>query len=165
MPLKKLVRSKQSALYGFQQTTLSDDALGRLACNSWEEVRAENAAASFDVVIIGAGLCGAYCAEKLYRRDTSKKLRILLVEAGAFLLPTHIQNLPRVQQTNEFGKLVWRVPWTGNPEFMKGCIGLAYCVGGRSLFWAGWSPELTENDLALWPQNVRNFLMSPRGYA
>ena len=48
-----------------------------------------------DVVAIGAGMFGAYCAEKLYRSGASSALRILVLEAGGFLLQSHIQNLPQ----------------------------------------------------------------------
>ena len=37
---------------------------------------------------------GGYCAEKLFRRDTSNKLKILVLEAGPLFLPTHVNNLP-----------------------------------------------------------------------
>ena len=43
------------------------------------------------------------------------------------------------------------------------------CVGGKSLFWGGWTPPLSnddeQDDLAQWPQEVRDFLLSPEGYA
>ena len=42
--------------------------------------------------------------------------------------------------------------------------GLAYCIGGRSLLWGGWAPELTPNDLKNWPDDVSKFLTSPEGY-
>lgn len=37
-----------------------------------------------------------------------------------------------------------------------GFTGLAYCVGGRSLFWGGWSPRLldSETPAGVWPQAV-----------
>ncbi len=35
--------------------------------------------------------------------------------------------------------------------------GLAYCLGGRSLFWGGWSPELIDSELSDWPpETVRD---------
>jgi hypothetical protein len=33
--------------------------------------------------------------------------------------------------------------------------GLAYCVGGRSLYWGGWAPRLTAADLTLLPVGWR----------
>jgi hypothetical protein len=39
---------------------------------------------------------GGYIADKLYRHGENVGLRILIVEAGSFLVPTHVQNLPRL---------------------------------------------------------------------
>ena len=142
-----------------QSTTFSIDAIGSRICSSWDTV----AAYRFDIVIVGAGMFGAYCAEKLFRRDTSNKLRILVLDAGAFFLPTHVNNLPLGGMPDD---VVWARPWTGEPPFVtdKNKKALAFCVGGRSLFWAGWAPELMPVDLKEWPEDVRNFLNSPEGY-
>jgi len=43
-----------------------------------------------------------------------------------------------------------------------GFPGLAYCLGGRSLYWGGWSPRLTDADLANWPPEIVRFLKGPR---
>ena len=50
-----------------QGTAFSDDVLGRYVCNDWGEVKASLADGGFpyDAVVIGAGMLGAYCAEKL----------------------------------------------------------------------------------------------------
>src|ERR1043166_2362386 len=131
--------------------------------------------APFDVVIIGAGMCGAYCAEKLYRHDElyrpekdKRRLRFLVIEEGPFLFPTHVQNLPKVPASRGTYDLVWRTPWTGNEAFIgtkkDDFRGQAFCVGGRSLFWAGWAPRLTRGDLAKWPKPARDLLLNG-GYA
>ena len=59
--------------------------------------------------------------------------------------------------------LVWGHPWHSNQAFP----GLAYCVGGRSLFWGGWSPRQTPADLgarpseqAAWPADVAADLLA-----
>ena len=117
---------------------------------------------------------GAYCAEKLYRLGADSGLRVLVLDAGAMLLPVHIQNLPqrlggslggpRYNRTREDGtgghNIVWGLPWISNEP----SPGLAYCLGGRSLFWGGWSPRLTETDLEQWPAEVREYLTKPGGY-
>jgi GMC oxidoreductase len=139
------------------------DALGHYICSSWDDVDKANGNRPFDVVIIGAGMFGAYCAEKLFRRDSSDDLRILVLDAGPFFLPTHKENLP----VSNIPQSVWvstPPPWRGNPAYMDNNGGLAYCIGGRSLFWAGWAPELTSKDLEKWPAAVRDFLDSDNGY-
>ena len=67
---------------------------------------------SFDAIVIGAGMFGGYFAEKLYRLGAGNALRILVLDAGAFLFPTHIQNLPQQLGGKIFGtaSLVVRMP-------------------------------------------------------
>ncbi|MDR6476191.1 hypothetical protein J2778_003691 [Paraburkholderia graminis] len=177
MPLKELVTGPNPARDDIQQTAFSYDVLGRYLCNNWQEVAAAQAPGGypFDAVVIGAGMFGGYFAEKLFRFGAASALRVLVLDAGAVLLPSHIQNLPE-QLGGKVGgpnylrtrddasgaqNVVWGMPWISNEPFP----GLAYCVGGRSLFWGGWSPALTDADLGSWPADVATYLRSPRGYA
>lgn len=176
MPLPELIPGSSAARDDVQQTAFSYDVLGRYVCNNWQEVVAAQGPGGypFDVVVIGAGMYGAYCAEKLYRAGNSSALRILVLDAGAFLLPSHIQNLPQ-QLGGKVGgssslrtrddatgtqNVIWGMPWISNERFP----GLAYCIGGRSLFWGGWSPALTDADLANWPNDLVTYLKSAGGY-
>lgn len=65
-----------------QRTTLSLDLLGRYVCSTWDEA-INNGGQPFDVVIIGAGMFGGYCADHLFR---STNLRVLVLDAGPFLM-------------------------------------------------------------------------------
>ncbi len=172
MPLPKLIPSQQPADFDVQNTSLSYDVLGRYVCNTWEEITTAqaNGAYPFDAVVIGGGMFGGYIAEKLYRRGGALAMRILVLEAGAFLLPSHIQNLPQrlggsvggspLRQRDDGTKnVIWGMPWISN----EGFPGLAYCIGGRSLFWGGWSPRLTAEDLANWPGDVLTYLHGTTG--
>ncbi len=173
MPLTRLAPTQVPSDFDVQETAFSHDVLGRYICNTWEEVKAsqDNGGYPFDAVIIGAGMFGGYCAEKLYRLGAPLALRILIVEAGAYLFPSHIQNLPQrlggkiggvdALRTRDNGtqNVIWGMPWISN----EGFPGLAYCVGGRSLFWGGWSPRLTPDDLANWPNEIRTYLTVPSG--
>lgn len=161
MVLPKLVPSGETV--DVQSTTFSIDALGRFICNTWEEVTT-NGGPPFDVIVIGAGMYGAYCATKIYRLSEAK--RVLVLEAGSFLVSEHVQNLARIGldvpgaifPSDDPGiarNLVWGIPWRGNTA----CPGLAYCVGGKSIYWGGWSPRLTPEDLQLWPQNAAQYLL------
>ncbi len=127
-----------NALVNVQQTAFSHDVLGRWVCSTWPEV-SNNGGDPFDV-------------------------------------PTHVQNLPRLglsgpreqvvaanAQDPGAQNLVWGHPWHSNQAFP----GLAYCVGGRSLFWGGWSPRLTSADLgprpsdqAAWPADAAAYLLA-----
>src|SRR5258707_6212670 len=97
MPVKELVRGYNSARDDVQQTDFGYDVIPRYICGNWQEIAAAQGpgAYPFDVVVIGAGMFGGYCAEKLYRLGGGAALRILLPDAGAVLLPSHIPNLPQ----------------------------------------------------------------------
>lgn len=158
--LNRLVESQQQVT--IQQTRFSEDVVGRYVCNTWDEA-VNNGGPPFDVVVLGSGMYGAYCAEKIYREGESAGLRVLVLEAGSFLVSEHVQNLARIGLdaagpiTADPGtprNVVWGLPWRSQTAFP----GLAYCIGGRSLFWGGWSPRLTDADLAQWPSDLQTYL-------
>jgi GMC oxidoreductase len=160
MALPKLVPAAQQVQV--QDTTFSTDALGRYTCSTWQEATG-NGGPPFSAVVIGAGMYGAYFATKIYRRHPGK--RVLLLDAGRFLVAEHVQNLGRIGldvpgpiwPANDPGvarALVWGLPWRGNVEFP----GLAYCSGGKSLYWGGWCPRLTATDLQQWPASTAQYL-------
>jgi choline dehydrogenase-like flavoprotein len=166
MPLGRLIDSNQpiQPAPDVQRTTMSLDVLGRFACNTWDEA-VNNNGSPFDAVIIGAGMFGGYCADKIARWAGDRPLRVLVLEAGPFLVPTHVQNLPRsglnvpspAYPSSDNGnprELVWGTPWRSNVEF----VGQAYCVGGKSLYWGGWCPRLEPDDLTAWPIPVSQYL-------
>jgi choline dehydrogenase-like flavoprotein len=106
---------------------------------------------------------GAYCAAKLYRLAPTK--RVLVLDAGPFLVSEHVQNLARIglnvpapippaSDPGVARELVWGLAWRGNVDFP----GLAYCPGGKSLYWGGWCPRLTGPDLQGWPQATAQYL-------
>src|SRR5215467_6912423 len=131
-----------------QQTSLSLDVMGRFVCNTWDEA-VNNGGKPFDAVVIGAGMFGGYCAEKIFRIGSPKRRRVLVLEAGPFLVSGHVQNIPHIglnvpppmtpsQDNGAPRELVWGMPWRSNVDF----VGQAYCVGGKSLYWGGWCPRL-----------------------
>ena len=144
-----------------QESAFSIDVLGRYICNTYDEA-INNGGFPFDAIVIGAGMYGSYVAEKIYRQGQGN-LRVLLLEAGSFLVSEHVQNLSRIG-LNAAGPItsdpgtprerVWGLPWRSNVGFP----GLAYCVGGRSLYWGGWSPRLTDADLKNWPTELQTYL-------
>src|SRR5437870_12749994 len=88
--INRLLETTQPA--DVQETTFSIDVLGRYVCSTWDEA-VNNGGVTFDAVVIGAGMFGAYCAEKIYR---GSNLRVLVLDAGSFLVSEHVQNLARV---------------------------------------------------------------------
>ena len=105
----------------------------------------------FDFIIIGGGTFGSAVAEHLWFRSTGRAERILVLEAGPFLLAEHMQNLPSIN----LGREVWGLAWNAAPILGYAASGLAYCVGGRSIWWGGWSPRLLDSETGTaWPQAV-----------
>src|SRR3954453_1623369 len=145
-----------------EQTAFSRDVLGRYVCNGPDEAIAstQDGATPFDAVVVGAGSFGGAFAQHLLYSDKSKRHRILVLEAGSFVFPEHVQNLPSLGigapppaegdpgPRNE----VWGIPWLSNVS--GGFPGLAYCVGGRSVFWGGWAPRPLDAELTRWPDVV-----------
>jgi choline dehydrogenase-like flavoprotein len=166
MPLNRLADTGQPIQPppDVQRTTMSLDVLGRFVCSTWEEA-INNGGPPFDAVIVGGGMFGGYCADKIARSSGNRPLRVLVLEAGPFLVPTHVQNLPRAgldvpepilpaADNGVARDLVWGIPWRSNVEF----VGQAYCVGGKSLYWGGWCPRLQADDLTSWPPSVTQYL-------
>lgn len=149
-----------------QDTEFLVDVLGRYVCSTWDDAT-NNGGVAFDAIVIGAGMFGAYCAEKIYRHGPN--LRVLVLDAGPLLVTEHVQNLSRigldaggpvtvVKNSDDPGtrNRVWGSPWRSQVAFP----GLAYCSGGRSLYWGGWSPRLTDVDLQRWPADIARYLQS-----
>jgi choline dehydrogenase-like flavoprotein len=100
--------------------------------------------------------------------------RILVLEGGPFTIPEHVQDLPSfglanpgvqtpfppgsalpatrqelIAQGNDQKAIfeVWGVPWNSTERFG----GLAYTLGGRSLYFGGWSPRYLDTEMPTTP--------------
>lgn len=162
-----------------QYTDFSKDVLGRYICNGLDEALASTAgpgARPFDIIIVGGGSFGGALAQHLLYRDSFRNHRVLVLDAGPQVLTEHVQNIPALglsapgPVTTDPGvprAEVWGLPWRSDVPI--GFPGLAYCLGGRSIFWGGWSPELlaAETPAGVWPQDVLDELRgnSPLPYA
>lgn len=146
-------------------TAFTRDVIGRYVCNGLDEAVASTTgdpdARPFDLIVIGGGSFGAVLAARLARRDVTAAHRILVLEAGPYTYPEHVQNLPPGLESPE----VWGVPWNSDsPQSRNQTFpGLAYCLGGRSVFWGGWSPYFIDSELPSppWPPTVVNDLTQP----
>lgn len=166
-------------------TPVSRDVVGRFVCNTFDEARSTwEKGPGFDAIVIGGGTFGAALAANLYFRSepflhggpfAPRNYRVLVLEAGPFTLPEHVQNVPMLMlfaadptsiqdlepDPARRGAIparreVWGLPWHSNERFP----GLAYCVGGRSLYWGGWSPQFLDSEMPTeasenpWPLSV-----------
>jgi hypothetical protein len=164
-----------------ENTDFSRDVLGRYICNGLDEALAStnNAARpdarEFDIIILGGGTFGSTVAQELFTNDLTHNHRILVLEGGSFVIPEHVQNMPTLGLFNDGAVLengqpktitnlrdigqdtvarkeVWGLAWHSPIGFP----GLAYCLGGRSLYWGGWSPRLLDAEMpgSHWPATV-----------
>src|SRR5215469_9825206 len=100
--------------------------------------------------------------------------RILVLEGGPITLPEHVQDIASLGLANPGAPTpvppgstlpatrqelialgndkqpffeVWGLPWNSTERFG----GLAYCVGGRSLYFGGWSPRYLDTEMHTTP--------------
>lgn len=159
-----------------QYTDFSRDVLGRYICNGLDEALQSTEGAGgrpFDIIIVGGGSFAGALAQHIVYSDRFHNHRVLVLEAGPFVLPEHVQNIatlgltqppPTMTDPGKPRNEVWGLPWRSSVP--RGFPGLAYCVGGRSLFWGGWSPRLlpAETPADRWPASVLRDLNRSRGY-
>ena len=159
-----------------ERTTFTRDVQGRYLCNTFEEAEAWRSAGGkpFDIIVVGGGTFGSAIAEHIWfrQRQAGRGLRTLVVDAGLFTVPEHVQNTgvlgfadpatpflldENLPQAEQLRNEVWGVPWKSSIPFK----GLAYTLGGRSLYWGGWSPRLLDEEVTTWPAMTISALEKP----
>src|ERR1700720_3877624 len=105
-------RSRTAMAIPTPQTIFTRDILGNSVCNTLGEAQASG---PFDVIVIGGGTFGLALAQDLFFRskrfdqgpggvpqDVLKPFnyRILVLEAGPFTLPEHVQDIPNLGLSN-----------------------------------------------------------------
>lgn len=120
----------------------------------------------FDVIVIGSGIGGGIVADQL----SDQGLDVLVLEAGGYLFPAHVANLPRRHRIGQFDKHVWNLfeefkvqnYVNDGTTFYDG--GQAFNLGGRSLFWGGLIPRMAWWELDLWPRESIRWYLEDGGY-
>lgn len=112
----------------------------------------------YDVIVVGSGIGGGILADQL----SDFGLDVLVLEAGSYLFPTHVGNLPRQHVLQaQVDKNIWHL-WDEfkitnyvNAPGSKYGGGQGFNLGGRSLFWGAFMPRMTWWELDSWPTQVR----------
>lgn len=113
----------------------------------------------FDIIIIGSGIGGGILADELADRVAGYR-RILVLEAGSYLYPTHVYNICRFANADVAGEFGCGTFWQGSGEGSAFFIGARPQLnfGGRSIFWSGLIPAIQEWELGFFPPPVRTAL-------
>jgi choline dehydrogenase-like flavoprotein len=119
----------------------------------------------FDIVIVGSGVGGGVLADDLVE-GLSDRCRILLLEAGSFLYPTHVYNVCRFRNTDvahEFRCRTFSQQGHSGEDELFVADEPQLNFGGRSIFWSGLIPTPQAWELDFFPPRVRNDLvLDPR---
>ncbi len=111
----------------------------------------------FDFIIIGSGMGGGILADDLADRLGQHK-RILLLDAGSFIYPTHVYNISRIPNftvARHFGVVNF---WQTETQYNKIGEEPQMAFGGRSVFWSGLIPQVQDWELEFFPPQVKQDL-------
>jgi len=113
----------------------------------------------FDIVIVGSGMGGGILADDLADRfGSGSAKRILVLEAGSYLFPTHVYNTSRLPNAAVAGKYevttFTQAGGASSQHYIHARPQLNF--GGRSIFWSGLIPSIQPWELEFFPQNVRD---------
>jgi hypothetical protein len=120
----------------------------------------------FDAIVIGSGFSGGVLADQL----SDLGLEVLVLEAGSYLFPSHVANLPRQHKVGQFDKHVWGLfdefkVINYNNTFGSQFDGAqAFNLGGRSIFWGGLIPRMASWEMDFWPQQSIKWYLEDAGY-
>lgn len=113
----------------------------------------------FDIVIVGSGIGGGVLADDLADRLGRQK-RILLLEAGSFIYPTHVYNVCRFPNSSLAKHFACDTFVQAGGSGAQNYIGEKPQLnfGGRSIFWSGLIPAVQAWELDYFPPQVRQDL-------
>lgn len=113
----------------------------------------------FDIIVVGSGMGGGVLADDLANRLGSQK-RILVLEAGSYLFPTHVFNLcrfPNDAVARGFAcKTFGQSGGDNDQNYIHERPQLNF--GGRSIFWSGLIPTIQPWELEFFPPRVQQDL-------
>lgn len=102
----------------------------------------------YDYIVVGGGGTAAAFIEALLGRAPST--RILVLEQGPFLLPSHVQNLGLAYQPLMGSAAA--TPWRSDGDLS--IVAQVPYLGGRTLMWSGSCPQPSTAQLSNWPREI-----------
>ncbi|MGK7393331.1 MAG: GMC oxidoreductase [Candidatus Cyclobacteriaceae bacterium M3_2C_046] len=115
----------------------------------------------FDFIIIGSGMGGGLLADDLADRLGQHK-RILVLEAGSYLFPTHVFNICRFPNASVAARYkvasFYQHGHGGSQNYIHEQPQMN--LGGRSIFWSGLIPAIQPWELEFFPDQVKHDLDS-----
>ncbi|MCG8314121.1 MAG: GMC oxidoreductase [Pseudomonadales bacterium] len=114
----------------------------------------------FDIIIIGSGMGGGILADDLADRVGNSQ-RILVLEAGSYLFPTHVYNISRFDNGGVARSFACQSFYQDGGFTAERYIHEQpqLNLGGRSIFWSGLIPTIQPWELQFFPASVRAALM------
>jgi hypothetical protein len=146
-------------IHGYENLRVAEDAQQQnLLCASYSEDT------EWDVIIIGSGMGGGTLADAL-TDVPGKQIKVLVLDAGSFDYPTHLDNLPvsGFGRPGAIGSEHEVRHYHNESSATQFGLGVQMNLGGRSIFWSGIIPRMRGWELANWPQSVGTYLTS-KGY-
>lgn len=109
----------------------------------------------FDIIIVGSGIGGGVLADDLGER--LGHMRILVIEAGSFIYPTHVYNMCRFSNGSLAKHFACDTFFQSGDSGSQNYIGEKpqMNLGGRSIFWSGLIPTIQDWELEFFPPAVR----------
>lgn len=102
----------------------------------------------YDVVVIGSGMAGGIIATSASNRG----MKTLLLDAGGLSHFVHTSNL-HISQTLDV------VAPYGQSIDSASYGGVAFCFGGKSIFWSNVIPRMEQWELNHWPSEIGRYLL------
>ena len=113
----------------------------------------------FDVIVIGSGMGGGMFADD-YIDQKGQHKRLLVIEAGSYLYPTHVFNINRFPNADVAARFKVKNFFQVGDSNAKHYIHEEPMLnlGGRSIFWSGLIPQIQPWELEFFPDTVKQAL-------
>lgn len=142
------------APHHFQNFIASDNATQVRLFQQYQGFRDD-----FDVIVIGSGMGGGMLADDLADRVGDGK-RILVLEAGSYVFPTHVYNISRFDNGDVARSFAcenfYQDGGFSDERYIHEQPQLN--LGGRSVFWSGLIPTIQPWELNFFPDSVKKAL-------